>query len=115
MVYECSLFLKLFPCQFDQALAMLPDAESRAAVMRYKFDNDRQLALASQLLRRYVFAKYYGFEWDTIRFGSMTKGGKPVLLVNVVFHWCTNHDHEPPFLTASTRVIIIITISRHVL
>ena len=71
--------------QFDQALALVPDVESRAAVMRYKFDQDRQLALASQLLRRYVFAKYYGFEWDKIRFGSITKGGKPVLLVTMVF------------------------------
>ncbi|CDS11496.1 hypothetical protein LRAMOSA03759 [Lichtheimia ramosa] len=66
--------------EFDQALAMLPDAESRAAVLRFKFEQDRQLALASQLLRRYVFVKYYGFKWDTLRFGSITKGGKPVLL-----------------------------------
>ncbi|KAI9491317.1 4'-phosphopantetheinyl transferase superfamily [Zychaea mexicana] len=47
--------------------------------MRFKFENDRRLALASRLLRRYAFVRYYGMTWGSLRFVQAQKGGKPKL------------------------------------
>ncbi|KAI9321830.1 4'-phosphopantetheinyl transferase superfamily [Dichotomocladium elegans] len=63
--------------QFDEALALLPSQKDRDAVLRFKYDNDRHLALGSQLLRRFVFSHYYGMQWNSLCFGYPTPGGKP--------------------------------------
>lgn len=63
--------------KFIEALEWLTERE-RQAVLRYKFDQDRQLALGSQLLRRYYFAHYLGFDWSCLRFKAAT-AGKPFL------------------------------------
>lgn len=47
--------------------------------MRFKFDRDRHLALASLLLRRHYFSQELQVPWSTLEFGRLP-GGKPYLV-----------------------------------
>ncbi|KAL1930638.1 hypothetical protein VTP01DRAFT_10800 [Rhizomucor pusillus] len=64
---------------FAKAISRLPEVD-RKAVLRFKFEKDKRLALGSQLLRRYYFARYCSKDWRSCQFGAATKHGKPKLL-----------------------------------
>ncbi|KAI8344411.1 4'-phosphopantetheinyl transferase superfamily, partial [Chlamydoabsidia padenii] len=63
--------------QFDEALQRLPPIE-HAAVLRYKFEKDRRLALGGRLLRRYYYSKTLKVPWQNIEF-YLQPDGKPAL------------------------------------
>ncbi|KAI9264973.1 4'-phosphopantetheinyl transferase superfamily [Phascolomyces articulosus] len=65
--------------KFGEALRWLPTQE-HDRILRFKFNNDRRLALASQLLKRYVFVHYYGMTMHSLQFVTEQQGGKPKLL-----------------------------------
>ncbi|KAI9306719.1 hypothetical protein BJ944DRAFT_263097 [Cunninghamella echinulata] len=69
-----------FGNNFDKALKRLPDQEHKE-ILRYKFEKDRRLALASRLLRRYYYATELNIPWETIQF-SIQPGGKPTLALH---------------------------------
>ncbi|RCH94033.1 hypothetical protein CU098_009471, partial [Rhizopus stolonifer] len=63
--------------QFQEALSWLP-VDERPSVMRFKFDRDRHLALASRLIRRYYFSRLLNRHWSDLEF-TILPGGKPSL------------------------------------
>ncbi|KAI8971526.1 4'-phosphopantetheinyl transferase superfamily [Mycotypha africana] len=77
--------------KFDRALSWLP-TEEHPSVLRYKFDKDKHLALASLLLRRYYFSKKLNISWHDLKFGRLS-AGKPYLM-NGEGHFDFNTSHE---------------------
>ena len=84
-VMAASMLITLPKTQFEEAISWLETQEERDRILRFKFEKDRRLALASQLLRRYVFVRYYGMTWNSLKFVQEQKGGKPKLLVCILF------------------------------
>ncbi|CAO3619002.1 unnamed protein product [Cunninghamella blakesleeana] len=52
---------------FDKALTLLPNNEHKE-VLRYKFEKDCCLALASRLIRRYYYSTKLNIPWNKIKF-----------------------------------------------
>ncbi|KAI8137013.1 4'-phosphopantetheinyl transferase superfamily [Fennellomyces sp. T-0311] len=88
--------------QFVEALGWLQTSD-HDKVMRHKFENDRRLALASQLLRRYAFVNYYGMTWDELEFGQAQQGGKPTLLRHDGYDFNVSHHGDWVTLVATDQ------------
>jgi phosphopantetheinyl transferase len=76
-------FTEFFPSnlslsQLELGLQHLP-AEEHGSILRYRLKEDRHRALASQLLRRYLFAKYLEIPWAQLTFET-SEFGKPRLV-----------------------------------
>ncbi|CEP12113.1 hypothetical protein [Parasitella parasitica] len=76
----------------DRALSWLPTAE-HPSVMRFKFDKDRHLALASLLLRRHYFSQELQVPWFDLEFDRLP-AGKPILKQSDLLHYDFNISHE---------------------
>ncbi|OBZ81928.1 L-aminoadipate-semialdehyde dehydrogenase-phosphopantetheinyl transferase, partial [Choanephora cucurbitarum] len=78
--------------KFNKALSWLPDNE-HTSVTRFKFERDRQLALASRLLRRHYFCQLLNKPWHDLEFEQVS-GGKPFLKINNEVKYDYNTSHE---------------------
>ncbi|OAD00108.1 hypothetical protein MUCCIDRAFT_83525 [Mucor lusitanicus CBS 277.49] len=78
--------------KFDKALSWLPKAE-HPSVMRFKFERDRHLALASLLLRRHYFSQELQTPWFDLEFDRLP-AGKPVLKHFDSLNYDYNTSHE---------------------
>ncbi|KAG2222795.1 hypothetical protein INT45_011605 [Circinella minor] len=90
--------------KFNEAISWLETKEERERILRFKFENDRRLALASQLLRRYVFVRYYGMTLNSLEFVQEQKGGKPKLLgFNNLYDFNVSHQGDWVILIATNQ------------
>ncbi|KAG2198576.1 hypothetical protein INT46_000719 [Mucor plumbeus] len=78
--------------KFDRALSWLPKAE-HPAVMRFKFDRDKHLALANLLLRRHYFSQELQVPWFDLEFDRLP-AGKPILKHFELSNYDYNTSHE---------------------
>ncbi|KAI8885602.1 4'-phosphopantetheinyl transferase [Backusella circina FSU 941] len=78
--------------KFNEALSFLP-VEEHKAVLRFKFDRDKHLALANLLLRRHYFSKLLKKKWFDLEFGKYP-GGKPYIKCDVKERMDYNTSHE---------------------
>ncbi|KAI8987169.1 4'-phosphopantetheinyl transferase superfamily [Pilobolus umbonatus] len=65
--------------KFQDALSWLP-LQEHSSILRYKYENDQQLALLSRLLRRYHLSKCLNKGWNDLVFGHLPKGKPYVIL-----------------------------------